>query len=87
MESNNQKNKFHFDAISDRYEKAAESWTCIYRQIEAFVNPLLPDKIVLDIGNGGYFPYDVDLALRVSVLDISPVGTVPDASPDHSMLH
>ncbi len=60
-----------FDRIADRYHEAAESWNGLYEQIAVHVNPLLADKVVLDVGNGGHFAYDPAIARRVIALDIS----------------
>jgi ubiquinone/menaquinone biosynthesis C-methylase UbiE len=68
----NQQNQKHFDDISDRYERAALSWREIYEQVEARINPLLKDKVVLDVGNGGHFAYDLHLPRRVIAMDVAP---------------
>lgn len=62
----------HFDKIADQYKKAADTWESVYRKTREIIEPLIKDKTVLDIGNGGYFPYDTRLAKKVTVLDISP---------------
>jgi len=61
----------HFNDIADKYEVAAKSWQCVYDQAQRIIDPLIGGRTVLDIGNGGVFPYDVALARRVHVLDIS----------------
>lgn len=65
-------NQPHFDAIASRYSKASDTWSSIYQQIEHAIAPLITNKRVLDIGNGGYFPYNPRLASEVVVVDISP---------------
>ena len=62
----------HFDRISERYERAAESWQTIYDRVEAHLNPLVGERRVLDVGSAGEFPYDTSLAREVVALDISP---------------
>lgn len=62
----------HFDRISERYERAAESWQTIYDRVEARVTPLVGGRRVLDVGSGGEFPYDTSLPSEVVALDISP---------------
>lgn len=61
----------HFNDIAQSYEKAAKSWQCIYTQAQHFIDPLICGKTVLDIGNGGIFSYDSNLAKRVFVVDVS----------------
>ncbi len=65
-------NQTHFDKIADDYKKASDSWAPIYAQIESVVSQAIKGKSVLDIGNGGYFPYATQDAKSVTVLDISP---------------
>jgi len=65
-------NQEHFDKIAGDYKKASDTWASVYRKIERLVGPEIRNKSVLDIGNGGYFPYNTRLASKVTVLDISP---------------
>lgn len=65
-------NQQHFDKISSQYQSAADSWKAIYEQMEARINPIIKDKVVLDVGNGGRFAYDTSLPRRVIAMDISP---------------
>lgn len=60
-----------FDSLAAKYEKVADSWESVYARIRERVTPLITGKTVLDIGNGGFFPYDVTLAKKVTALDIS----------------
>lgn len=60
-----------FDSIAPSYAKVSESWASIYNQIGKLITPLVRGKVVLDIGNGGHFPYDTNLPARVIALDIS----------------
>ena len=64
--------KDHFDRISSRYRAAAERWRPIYEQAESLLAPLVRDRDVLDIGNGGVFAYDVSTTRSTTVVDISP---------------
>ncbi len=68
----NQVNQKHFDSIANQYQNAADSWQAIYDQMEARINPIVRDKVVLDVGNGGRFAYDTDLPSQVIAMDISP---------------
>lgn len=62
----------HFDHIAARYTDAAQTWRSVYDAIRSRVEPLIEGKRVLDIGNGGYFPYEPSRAKSVTVVDISP---------------
>lgn len=62
----------HFDRIASDYSKASDTWSVVYRRIGELVRPVIAGKDVLDIGNGGFFPYDTRDARSVTVLDISP---------------
>ena len=62
----------HFDKIASNYSKASDTWAGVYRRIGELVSPLVAGRDVLDIGNGGFFPYDTRSARSVTVLDISP---------------
>lgn len=64
-------NQEHFDNISSKYQTAAESWQEIYQQIEARITPIVRDKVVLDIGNGGRFAYNTNLPTQVIAMDIA----------------
>lgn len=61
----------HFDRISEKYHKASDSWKIIYEQIEKRINPLITDKVVLDVGNGGLFAYDLARPSQILVMDVS----------------
>lgn len=61
----------YFDKISERYQDAQSSWDIIYHQINIVIEPLIKDKVVLDIGNGGTFVYDTHAPKKVIALDIS----------------
>lgn len=62
----------HFDKIAQAYEEVPKSWASVYNQARSRIEPLIQGKTVLDIGNGGYFPYETRLASEVIALDISP---------------
>jgi ubiquinone/menaquinone biosynthesis C-methylase UbiE len=62
----------HFDKISINY--AINNDKCnheIYAKLASFINPKIIKQNVLDIGNGGYFPYNIDDAESVTAIDIS----------------
>lgn len=62
----------HFDQIAGRYERAAGTWKSVYDAIRSRVEPRISGRRVLDIGNGGFFPYDPARARSVTAVDISP---------------
>jgi SAM-dependent methyltransferase len=66
-------NKGHFDKISPAYEGVYKSWESVYKKMKHLIDPLITGKNVLDVGNGGFFPYNTSLAAKVTVLDISPI--------------
>lgn len=72
----------HFDRISERYERAAESWQTIYDRVAARVNPLVEGRRVLDVGSGGVFPYDTSRASEVVALDVSPTMLASIEAPN-----
>jgi ubiquinone/menaquinone biosynthesis C-methylase UbiE len=61
----------HFDRISNNYQKASASWETLYEQIAERINSLITGKVILDIGNGGRFAYDLSLPKQVSAMDVS----------------
>lgn len=62
----------HFDHIASKYKQASDTWEPVYRQIESFTEARITGKDIVDIGNGGYFPYRIEAAKSVTVVDISP---------------
>lgn len=61
----------HFDGISERYRQVPASWRSVYEKARSIIEPLIKDKKVLDVGNGGFFAYDTRLARSVIAMDIS----------------
>lgn len=61
----------HFDAIAGRYAASTETLEPLYEAVRADLNGLIAGRAVLDVGNGGIFPYDRARAASVAVLDIS----------------
>lgn len=61
----------HFDAIAGRYAASTETLEPLYEAVRADVNGLIAGRAVLDVGNGGIFPYDRARAASVAVLDLS----------------
>ncbi len=61
----------YFDRIASRYDAARDSWQHVYDAIKKEVEPLISGKDVIDVGSGGYFPYDVSGAGSVTAVDIS----------------
>lgn len=62
----------HFDAIAGRYAASTTTLEPLYGAVRAELNGLIAGRAVLDVGNGGIFPYDRGRAASVAVLDISP---------------
>ena len=58
-----------FDRIADLYHEAAESWQQLYDRIREYTEPIVTDRDVMDIGNGGVFVYDTSRTRRVIALD------------------
>lgn len=62
----------HFDKIADGYHSIQSNTNNeLYLRLGEILNPRLADKVVLDIGNGGFFPYDTGLPSSVTAVDIS----------------
>jgi hypothetical protein len=64
--------KTHFDNIAERYRGVPETWKSVYEAARGVIEPVVKDKIILDVGNGGFFPYDTKLPKKTTVLDLSP---------------
>ena len=71
----------HFDNISQHYQKSAESWQMIYEQAGQQLDPLVRDRLVVDVGNGGRFAYDTSLPARVIAVDVAPQMMVAITDP------
>lgn len=65
-------NQLHFDSIADKYELSALSWESIYQESRRILTPLILQKSVLDVGNGGKFIYELSKAKKIIAMDISP---------------
>lgn len=62
----------HFDKISSAYAVNNDKFNHeIYAKIANLINPKISGKKILDIGNGGYFPYNIEDAESVTAVDIS----------------
>ena len=61
----------YFDAIADKYQRAADEWQTIYDEIEPHLAPLVRDKVVLEVGNGGRFAYDTGSPQKLIAVDIA----------------
>lgn len=68
---NESRNQTHFDNISKKYQRAADTWSMIYESVRQRLDPIVEGKEVLDVGNGGQFAYDTDLAEKVTAMDIA----------------
>lgn len=62
----------HFDAIAGRYAASPATLKPLYDAVRGELNGLIAGRTVLDVGNGGIFPYDRTRAASVAVLDLSP---------------
>jgi SAM-dependent methyltransferase len=62
----------HFDRIAEAYENVPETLKSVYARARQEIEPAIRGKVVLDVGNGGHFPYDTEIADKVIALDISP---------------
>lgn len=62
----------HFDAIAGRYAASTKTLEPLYEAVRADLNGLIAGRDLLDVGNGGIFPYDRSRAASVAVLDLSP---------------
>lgn len=62
----------HFNAIAGRYAGSTQTLKPLYDAVRRELDARVAGKAVLDVGNGGIFPYDRTLAASVAVLDISP---------------
>jgi len=62
----------HFDKIATGYHEIQSSFNNeVYLRIGELLNPRIANQIVLDIGNGGYFPYDTNLPSSIIAVDAS----------------
>ena len=61
----------HFNKIKDRYFKNIGDKKNLYNETKKIINPIIKDKIVLDIGSGGHVFYDHRLTKKIIILDIS----------------
>lgn len=62
----------HFDKIANAYSVySSEFHGEIYHQMAKLINPRIEGKNVLDIGNGGYFPYDLEKVSDITAVDNS----------------
>ena len=61
----------HFNRINKKYFKNIGDKKNLYEDIKKTINPLIKDKIILDIGSGGHIFYDHNLSKKIFVLDIS----------------
>ena len=61
----------HFNRINKKYFKNIGDKKNLYEEIKKIINPLIKDKVILDIGSGGHIFYDHNLSKKIFVLDIS----------------
>ncbi len=71
----------HFDGIAARYQDAADSWRMLHEQAARHLTPLVADRIVVDVGNGGRFAYDTAAPARLIAVDIAPKMLDPIVDP------
>jgi ubiquinone/menaquinone biosynthesis C-methylase UbiE len=62
----------HFDKIATGYHEIQYSLNNeVYLRIGELLNSRIANQTVLDIGNGGYFPYDIHLPSSIIAVDVS----------------
>ena len=62
----------HFDKIATGYHTIQNNLNSeVYIRIGELLNPRITNQTVLDIGNGGYFAYDLNLPSSITAVDIS----------------
>tara|TARA_Y100001970_G_scaffold105870_1_gene132642 strand:- start:31638 stop:32336 length:699 start_codon:yes stop_codon:yes gene_type:complete len=61
----------HFNRINKEYFINLGDKKEIYHEINKLINPLIKNKIILDIGSGGHVFYNHDLSKKIYVLDVS----------------
>ncbi|OGU62715.1 MAG: hypothetical protein A2V66_12370 [Ignavibacteria bacterium RBG_13_36_8] len=62
----------HFDKIATEYHSIQNNLNSeVYIRIGELLNSRIANKIILDIGNGGYFPYDTRLPSSIIAVDVS----------------
>ncbi|MBL0276936.1 MAG: class I SAM-dependent methyltransferase [Anaeromyxobacter sp.] len=71
----------YFDEIAERYRQTSGSWGEIYVQVGQLLNPMVAGRVVLDVGNGGHFPYDPSLPGKLMAMDISAEMLEPIHDP------
>jgi ubiquinone/menaquinone biosynthesis C-methylase UbiE len=72
----------HFNEQYNAYLKSVDTNRVLYRNINKVLEPLL-DGVVIDVGNGGFFTYDVKkvkklIAIDVAFKDISRLKKFPN---------
>jgi SAM-dependent methyltransferase len=71
----------HFDKIAAGYHAIQNDINNeVYLRIGELLNPRVAGRVVLDIGNGGYFPYDINLPSSIISVDVSKemLGKITD---------
>lgn len=64
--------KNHFDKISKDYKTTSEEQNAeLYSELAKIINPNAINKIILDVGNGGFSPYDMDQTKSITAVDLS----------------
>ena len=61
----------HFNRIKDKYFANIGDKKKLYNDIKKIINPIIKDKIILDIGSGGHIFYDYSLSKKTIILDVS----------------
>jgi SAM-dependent methyltransferase len=61
----------HFDSIVSSYTHSMKDLETVYDQAAELLAPIVRDRVVLDVGAGGRFAYDVSLPAKVIALDLS----------------
>jgi len=61
----------YFNRISDEYDRGVRPLKKVYDQVAASLNPMIEDATVLDVGNGGQFPYNTRLPKKIIAMDVA----------------
>lgn len=63
----------HFNNISNKYHEQAENINAkVYEGTSLILNQFINDRVILDIGSGGFFPYSVEIPQKILAVDLSP---------------
>ena len=61
----------HFNTIKDKYFENIGDKKSLYNETKKIINPIIKDKVILDIGSGGHLFYDYSISKKTIILDLS----------------